>query len=345
MQILVWLLSSLSIIATVLPFSKSSQWWIRVFDYPRLQIAFFCLLSGVLAVNFIGIEQYSGLILVVILLSAFLYQLFLIKKYTPFFPVEAKKVTEKTSAFKIMQSNIKMSNKHAGKFLQVVFKNNPDILLVNEPDEWWAEQLIELDKTYNYSIKKPLNNTYGMMLFSKYPLKDIEINFLTEKGIPSFFACVTLPSGKIFKLHCLHPKPPMPGNPTYERDTEILLVGKRVKETGKPAIVMGDLNDVAWSYTSELFQRYSGLLDPRQGRGLFNTYNAFIPLFRYPLDHFFYSKHFGLIDIKRLEKFGSDHFPILLELNFNETKNHAIRPPNADKEDKQEAEEKIEEGR
>jgi len=43
---------------------------------------------------------------------------------------------------------------------------------------------------------------------------------------------------------------------------------------------------------------------------------VFVPLFRYPLDHFFYSKHFGLIDIRKLPAFGSDHFPMFLSLNY-----------------------------
>ena len=136
----------------------------------------------------------------------------------------------------------------------------------------------------------------------------------------------------------------MPGSPTYERDTEILLVGKRIRETNRPAVVVGDLNDVAWSYTNALFQRYSGLLDPRRGRGLFNTYNVFFPLFRYPLDHFFYSEHFGLMRLERLPAIGSDHFPMLLEICYEPQHHYRHDTPAADAEDKQEAEEKIKEG-
>jgi endonuclease/exonuclease/phosphatase (EEP) superfamily protein YafD len=83
-----------------------------------------------------------------------------------------------------------------------------------------------------------------------------------------------------------------------------------------PAIVAGDLNDVAWSYTTQLFQRISGLIDPRLGRGLFNTYHARIPIMRWPLDHIFFDPEFRLCRIERQGFIGSDHFPILVELSF-----------------------------
>nr|MBI1230568.1 hypothetical protein [Cytophagales bacterium] len=57
-------------------------------------------------------------------------------------------------------------------------------------------------------------------------------------------------------------------------------------------------------------------MDPREGVGMFNTYNANIPFFRYPLDHVFYSKEFALTRMEKLENIGSDHFSIYIELTF-----------------------------
>jgi endonuclease/exonuclease/phosphatase (EEP) superfamily protein YafD len=347
MRIITLLLCYFSIIATGLPLIQSSHWWIRIFDFPRAQIAVLCLLSIVLFWYFIGFRK-KGLVVLFCLVSiAFVYQLALIVKYTPVYRVQAKaaKNPEKENRFTLVQANIRMDNKEAGRFLELVAAHAPDILLVNEPDEWWAEQIASLDRVYPHSIKKPQSNTYGMILYSRLALKNTEVNFLVAEDIPSMFATVVLPSGQEFDLHCLHPEPPKPGSPTYERDTEILLVGKRVKKATRPAMVVGDLNDVAWSHTSELFQRYSGLFDPREGRGLYNTYNAFIPLFRYPLDHFFYSEHFGLVSLKKLEAIGSDHFPILISLSFEPEHKAGMAKPKPDTNDIEQVEEKIQEGK
>ena len=78
-------------------------------------------------------------------------------------------------------------------------------------------------------------------------------------------------------------------------------------------MLMGDLNDVAWSHTTRLFLRTSQLTDPRRGRGMFNTFHAKLPFFRWPLDHFFLSTHFGIVQLKTLPNIGSDHFPIMIQ--------------------------------
>ena len=93
------------------------------------------------------------------------------------------------------------------------------------------------------------------------------MKYLVEKDIPSIHATIVLPSGQAIRLFCLHPTPPVPQeNPrSTEQDKEILLVGKLAKASRLPVIVAGDLNDVAWSYTTELFQKVSGLLDPGRG--------------------------------------------------------------------------------
>jgi endonuclease/exonuclease/phosphatase (EEP) superfamily protein YafD len=155
-----------------------------------------------------------------------------------------------------------------------------------------------------------------MHLYSRFPLEDPKVQFLVEPDVPSMHTLLVLPSGRRVCLHCLHPAPPSPTeNPTSrERDAELVMVGRSVAHARYPIIVSGDLNDVAWSATTRLFRKVSGLLDPRVGRGMYNTFHAGHWLCRWPVDHFFHSKHFTLVCLERLPSCGSDHFPVMIEL-------------------------------
>ena len=296
----------------------TGAWWIRILDFPRVQIAVLSLLTIILTSVFIDFKWEFKLPLLLLLAASLVYQVLFVVVYTPLCKTQAKNSNKQTeeNSFTILVSNVLMENDDKEKFHSLVKKFNPDILLLTEPNQDWAESISKLDGDFPYSIKYPLENTYGMMLLSKFPLTESAVNFLVKDDIPSIFTRFTLPSGNIIDFYGVHPEPPIPGSDTYERDTELLIIGKKIRESKNPTIVAGDLNDVGWSATSKLFRKYSRLVDPREGRGLYNTYSVFVPLLRYPLDHIFYSKEFGLVTLKKLEDIGSDHFPLLITLNY-----------------------------
>ena len=129
------------------------------------------------------------------------------------------------------------------------------------------------------------------------------------------------------------------------RDAELSLVGLEIKEKQSPTVIVaGDMNDVAWSHSSRLFQRLSGLLDPRRGRGMFSTFHAEYRLLRWPLDHVFHSSDLAVLDLERLPYIGSDHFPVLIKLSYEpqQDENQGDTP---EEDDLEEAEETIKKGK
>jgi len=284
--------------------------------------------------------------LLVLLALCVLYQGYRMFPYTILAPrqVLTSNGDGPAASFSLLISNVLRDNRNVGKYLAIVRAADPDIVRAVETDQWWTEQLGALSETYPYAITCPLDNCYGMLLYSRLKLIGPELKFLVEDDVPSIHTGVELRSGDRLRLHCLHPRPPHPptDQDTTERDAELLIVGRAVKEANEPALVVGDLNDVAWSYPTTLFQKISGLLDPRVGRGMYNTFDANNPLLRWPLDYVFHSHHFKLLKLRRLAAFGSDHFPVYVALSYEPAAATQQPAPVADRGEREEAEEKIE---
>jgi hypothetical protein len=77
---------------------------------------------------------------------------------------------------------------------------------------------------------------------------------------------------------------------------------------------------------------------------MFSTFHAKYPMLRWPLDHVFHEASFTLGTLKRLSYFGSDHFPVLVELVREPKAERRQMAPPADRQARREAEKKIEHG-
>lgn len=345
MKIALYAFSIFMIVATLMPVVKKDYWTFRVFDYPRFQKLI--LISALIVIWLTEGYQTLSQVDFGIVFALFLLWAWLIKQiipYSPFYPkmvISAKKQEEES--IELLVANVYQYNDQYEKARQLLEKEQADIFVLVETDQRWKEEIEVFKSEYPYQVELPIDNTYGMLLYSKLELQNVEINYLINEEVPSIAADITV-QGQTVRLHAIHPTPPVPGENTHstERDAEILMVGKRVKEENIPSIIMGDLNDVAWSYTTELFLKISGMGDPRRGRGMYNTFHAKYPFMRWPLDHFFVSSHFRVKKIKVHNSIGSDHFPISIALVINPaTHNEKLE---ASAEEKEEAEEKIVQG-
>ena len=338
-------LVALIVIATLLPLSRRTGWWIRDLDFPRLQIAILALSLLVSQLVFLDLSDNGSRALVAATLACLLYQAWWIFPYTRPFRNEVKLTVggKPDDQIRIMTANVLTTNRNADGLIALIREHQPDVFVTLETDSWWQERLDILEPEYCHSMKCPLDNLYGMHVYSKLRLEDPAIQFLVEDDIPSMHAMAVLRSGRKVRIHFLHPAPPSPTehDESTERDAELLVVAKSVVGLDTPVIVTGDLNDVAWSTTTRLFRKISGLLDPRIGRGMYNTFHAGHWFLRWPLDHIFHSQHFTLSFIKRLPAFGSDHFPVLVELTYDKANGEEQEGLVPDEDDLALAEQKI----
>jgi endonuclease/exonuclease/phosphatase (EEP) superfamily protein YafD len=334
------------ILGTVLPLLSHDRWVIRIFDFPRAQIS---IMGILIAGTYPLFWDTSSLLEDGVLLGLWISAAYQCYRMYPYTPLAARQVLDAEedhpdARFSLLIANVCITNRDADPMRALVEHVNPDLVLALEPDTWWEEQLQSVEASYPHVVKHVIDNAYGMILYSRLPLIHPEVRFMVEDDVPSVHTQVELPSGDRFYLHGMHPRPPHPTHDpdTTERDAEMLMLGHEIEGREGATVVGGDLNDVSWSYTTELFQKISGLLDPRVGRGTYSTFHAEYLIFRYPLDHLFHSDHFKLVRLERLPYIGSDHFPVLVELQYEDGAPHEQDAPEADQTARRQAQEEIE---
>lgn len=337
-----WLVSG-----TAINLSRHPHWYVRGWDFPRPVVVALAGVCAALYAAFFFSGAWYDTALMAALGLAVVWQLVNIFPYTPLArrPVQAARRRDPDSRFRLVISNVLVENRDFERWMRVVTDARPDVVIALEVDAEWDRYLQRhLLPLLPHALRHPLDNAYGMSVYSRLRPRRQRLEFLVQDDIPSMHMVLELPSGQPVWLHAVHPRPPEPirDQDSAPRDAELLKVARRIREgPPRPTIVGGDLNDVAWSYTTHLFLRESGLLDPRLGRGFYNTFNANVPLFRFPLDHVFHSNHFRLVELRRLPHVGSDHFPVLVELSHEPEGAREQPAPRPEGDDEREASERI----
>jgi endonuclease/exonuclease/phosphatase (EEP) superfamily protein YafD len=321
-------LAAVPLALTLLPLSRTGRGWVRIWDFPRVQILAVGLIAEAALLRW-GTSRAVDRAMTVVLAGALGYQAARIAPYMPIYP---KQVPDAGGAppeccVRLFMANVLQDNRRSDLVLQAIRDADPDVVCLLETDEWWTRELQPLETDYPWAMRQPQANDYGMYLCSRLPFSSCDVRFVVSDDVPSVRAVVQLRSGDEIVIHAVHPPPPLPESPSYGRDAELVLTGLEIAKAGRPAIVIGDLNDVAWSYTARLFQRLSHMVDPRVGRGLFSTFHAEHWLARYPLDHVFHTRHFTLKQLRVLPYTGSDHFPIVADLAYAPARRSEVPKP------------------
>ncbi len=332
------------IISPFFPATGNPHWFFRTADFVRLQSLFIQLVLLVLLIYFEEKFTVFSWILLAGLITVMLYQLYKVFPYSSLFPRKRSHAAS-VCHVSILAGNVLQTNSCYPDFLNEIKRFDPDLVLTMESNKDWENCLSEIESDYPFTVKVPLENFYGMHLYSKKELANVEVKYQIEDDKPSIFFDFPVEGNRSIFFCCLHPAPPSPteNETSKERDAELMLTGKQIREEDKPTVVCGDMNDVVWSRTTRLFKKMTGMIDPRVGRGFFSTYHAGYFFLRFPLDHLFHTRDLYVGKMVRSKNFGSDHFAMYYEI-FHKKQKATPKNPKINGDDKKEIEELIEVG-
>lgn len=349
--------------ATILPLFPSGAWIVRLCDFPRIQlVALAALLVVVTPFAFAKMREPTPVTILSLSVVCLIWQGWHILPYTP---IVSKRLPDCDAltlpVIRTVVVNLQYENPRKDAMAKQLEQLEADLILLVEVDEAWQSALESLYAKYPYHLGVVLGKGHGLQLISRLPLSDGEVRYLVDDSRPSVWCTVTH-QGEPINYVGLHPTPPglpvdrgnkksaseMPlaRHDSRVRDAELMLVAREVSSSqseNQHWIVAGDFNDVAWSHTTRLFRRLSGLEDPRIGRGLYNSYHARYPLLRFPIDQIWLSRDAQVASMGRFEPVGSDHFAITTSVYFPRFGGRISPEPEGD--DHADASQLIEEGK
>ncbi|TNH38096.1 endonuclease/exonuclease/phosphatase family protein [Paracoccus haeundaensis] len=306
-SLLVWLIAILLICVTLLPLWNTNEWWVRALGFPRVQI--FAAACAVL-IGALFLKRPSRLVIALAMIGVCSYQAWRVYPYTPLAAPEMALAAPAPDSIRVITANVQMGNTRYQDVIDTIEHYDPDILLLLETDEAWLAELEPMLSRYSTVVRQPQDNYYGLVFATRLSVDEARVIQLTNDRTPSLFARLKTPDGQPFHFLGLHPRPPVPGEDTDDRDRQIYAAAKFAAMDDMPVVAMGDFNDVAWSETSQTFRRVGGYLDPRIGRGFFASFDANSWFLRFPLNQFYATSDVAVVSIERLEHVGSDHFPM-----------------------------------
>lgn len=188
----------------------------------------------------------------------------------------------------------------------------PDIVLLEEVDQRWLDQLRALTNDYPHTLAAPRDDNFGIALFSRRPLHAPRVIEIGDAEVPSLLVEIETDTGR-FTLIGTHPLPPANGAYTRYRDGQLTALAQRVRQTHAPLLVLGDLNVSPWSWPFRRLVRESGLCDSARGFGLQPSWPTYNPLLWVPIDHCLHTPDIRILARCIGPAIGSDHYPLIVD--------------------------------
>lgn len=236
---------------------------------------------------------------------------------------------------KILSSNVLTSNLDTQAELDLIAREDPDVILLMELNSRWINALREpLKAKYPIAHFVPDDSgNFGIGFWTRLPVADAQLFVMGPQenqgryDVPQIDVTLLLADPndlskqRRVRFAGLHPLPPMKPNMSHARDSVLSRTATLLsKNAGVPTIIAGDLNGTRYCRLVKTLSDRVGLFDTMSG-----THYSW-PIRRGPLkwvfaiqiDQIMATGQFRVVESHREPRIGSDHYPIVSTLQLVE---------------------------
>jgi endonuclease/exonuclease/phosphatase (EEP) superfamily protein YafD len=290
-----------SLIVSVTPLIATLHWIPELFTHFRVQLIVgqLALLPALLIVGDRHLGTVIGLCALVNAVSIYQYLL------------PSSSANPPPSALRVVSANVLSNNRKTDALLGIIEQESPDVVLILEYTTDWAKRLTPLASSYPHRIELPRSGNFGIALFSRLPIE--ESRELSLLGYAAVDVDIVVDK-KIVRIVGVHLQPPTSGERARRRNEQLEELAEDLSSQTGRIVVVGDFNLTPYSPWFQRFLDVTALKSTFVGHGPGMTWPTRLPLLGIPIDHCFVSQTLEVSDYRRLPEFGSDHFPIVVDL-------------------------------
>ncbi len=294
-------ISALGSFVTVLP---ALTWWLEV----NRNFGAYYLFAHLGALVVIPLAWrwsfYMRLTWGVIIASLALYQALPI---VPFLESEPQASScAKEEPLRVFYTNVQQDVVDRGPTKELIAEGDFDVVGLLETNSSWLEGLSNVTSQYKYRAERPSEDKFGLVLYSKYPFKDVRPPDFFGEGLSVLSASVLHPKIGEVEFVLMHAAPPLSTHALASNKLLFRRVSTFVRHLTWPTVVMGDFNATPHS------KFYSRMVDGAElshvfwGHGFPRTWNAYTWGERFMLDHVLLK---GGLEVSEINLSAvSDHF-------------------------------------
>lgn len=290
-------------VLSLLGFMGGYWWTFDLFSHFRPQ---YCLLFLVACLLFFYYRRIAVALLFLLLLAINLLPII-----PQFIPVAAKAFP--SSHLRLMSANVRTSNNDHHTIQQVITRFHPDVLVLEEVNTRWLQDLQPALRGYPYSFTCPAEDNFGIAVFSKVPLRDSNIGHYEKVAIPTISTTILLPERPLLLL-CTHIFPPFNAYGAHTAEIQLAAIHQTLQTLPGPYIVMGDFNTSPYSYNFQRLLQDNYLHNGAEGFGLQVSWPAHCLPLAMQIDHCLLSSELQTSSFRTGPAIGSDHYPIIVDI-------------------------------
>lgn len=217
------------------------------------------------------------------------------------------------AGIRVAAMNVFFLNDDYGRAIAWLEAERPDVVIVAEATEAWAEAFGSLRSRYPVQHLAYAAGRRAHVLLLSRAATSVESLGIAPGAAPAVHAKLEI-GGRPLHILGVHANWPLGPEASRLRGHALQAIVRLARATREPLVVAGDLNLTPFSPRFEGMLRAAGLANAAAGRGWQPTWPTYLPPAGIQIDHVLVRGGIEVLDFRRGARIGSDHRPIVADL-------------------------------